>query len=732
MRQIFLQYGADPNLVNISGNSALHFCWDSWLRINPYLPRKKYQYKLVCKLTQILASYGADPNIQQCDGWTPLHFAAMYGHEEIILILLREGADVSAVDVQGNNPADLAASLVERGFGDPKKREAAIGLLRNWNAIEKEKYLRNFRASWQLTLDKNTRNIKRAIDTSWKVTQVGSPPKAGSIDLLSREGAGGPVFSAHREAEERMWGESTDIASMFKSLELERKLRGFNKKETLHSSEYDKKLDTLPSADERQHEQQSREVLSFDITSSSPSKNASKLKNTAEEKDETNEGAEVRRRRARTQWIEHCQSAAPSTAELVRKQANEAASMLANTNKVVNAVTLASEQTDEQIMKKVNLMRETDDAMENHHQKRQNEIKQRLSKEDEQLDSISIEKDRKVPKSLRPAFAAVRNMSKRLKKGAKEILEDAHGSEMSKNIMETPTGEVYHRRKVMNSALMKPSRLRCDNRTKVGTELEPVAGSIPGPTPAARERVKKARQEKLATEQAVEVDGASTRPIPPTHNMRRAKETTAADAINADSLSSMVSAYSSEHKKMMDGAFKKSTGDSRILPKEGDQTIQQQKKKAEERTSSIQSISQNATYMSKRPVAQEKKEEKQAHSPKLVPPELKDPLYGDERAFERDVSQLSTVSLHDRGGIKLGEGQSLVELSKFDSIELTSLNRPVVTKHYGKEFNQKRYKQKNVNHYNLVHKPKHKVPTVFGDIEEPWQFDAFNAQMTNI
>lgn len=45
------------------------------------------QYKLLCDL-----------------GWAPLHEAANHGHEEIVVYLLKNGANVNALGMEGDTP----------------------------------------------------------------------------------------------------------------------------------------------------------------------------------------------------------------------------------------------------------------------------------------------------------------------------------------------------------------------------------------------------------------------------------------------------------------------------------------------------------------------------------------------------------------------------------------------------------------------------------------------------
>ncbi|KAF2268868.1 ankyrin [Lojkania enalia] len=57
---------------------------------------------------QALIQYGANVNAQDGSGNTLLHFAAWKGHKYMVKMLLKEGADKNIEDVQGKKPIDLA------------------------------------------------------------------------------------------------------------------------------------------------------------------------------------------------------------------------------------------------------------------------------------------------------------------------------------------------------------------------------------------------------------------------------------------------------------------------------------------------------------------------------------------------------------------------------------------------------------------------------------------------
>lgn len=91
--QTLLEYGADPNVVNIYGQVALHYCWDKW---NEMVKRVAYpgateRLELLDKLRVIVAEllrHGADPNVEDLAQKRPLHRAASHGQVFIVIDLL--------------------------------------------------------------------------------------------------------------------------------------------------------------------------------------------------------------------------------------------------------------------------------------------------------------------------------------------------------------------------------------------------------------------------------------------------------------------------------------------------------------------------------------------------------------------------------------------------------------------------------------------------------------------
>lgn len=101
-----LEAGADVNAQNNQGCTPLHMVQD-------------------VEIAQFLVDQGADIDEVDLQGMTPLHFAAMFGHAEVIQVLIQAGADIQATDEDDgrsplhyaarNNNAEAAKALIEGG-----------------------------------------------------------------------------------------------------------------------------------------------------------------------------------------------------------------------------------------------------------------------------------------------------------------------------------------------------------------------------------------------------------------------------------------------------------------------------------------------------------------------------------------------------------------------------------------------------------------------------------------
>ncbi|VEN50741.1 unnamed protein product [Callosobruchus maculatus] len=86
-----LAKGVSPDSCNEDGLTALHQCC-----IDDNEP-----------MLQLLIQYGANVNATDSEKWTPLHAAATCGHLRLVKILIAEGADLLAVNADGNMPYDI-------------------------------------------------------------------------------------------------------------------------------------------------------------------------------------------------------------------------------------------------------------------------------------------------------------------------------------------------------------------------------------------------------------------------------------------------------------------------------------------------------------------------------------------------------------------------------------------------------------------------------------------------
>jgi ankyrin repeat protein len=79
-----------------------------------------------------------NPNLKGGDGSTPLHFAAEMGHEDIVKLLIRKGANPSAKNAALKTPLGLAIE---------HKRDAVAQLLRNASAIKIDHQVKRYTAT---------------------------------------------------------------------------------------------------------------------------------------------------------------------------------------------------------------------------------------------------------------------------------------------------------------------------------------------------------------------------------------------------------------------------------------------------------------------------------------------------------------------------------------------------------------------------------------------------------
>ena len=92
--RILLEYGANPNVPDAKGATALHVATQ--------------QYHEVVALVELLLEYGANVDARGEEGRTPLHEAAYQGDVRVVQLLLNHGSDPHARTDDGKTPLQLA------------------------------------------------------------------------------------------------------------------------------------------------------------------------------------------------------------------------------------------------------------------------------------------------------------------------------------------------------------------------------------------------------------------------------------------------------------------------------------------------------------------------------------------------------------------------------------------------------------------------------------------------
>ena len=163
--QMLLSHGADPNLVDSNGNTALHYAakWGRRQSVEELikagadvnangrngLPLQRAAEKGHLEIVQYLLSSGADISASDEGGHTALITASYYGQTEVIALLIEHGANINATSDGGYTPLmnaaymgqyESAKILLDRGAiitlkTDKGETALAIAVERNHNRV---------------------------------------------------------------------------------------------------------------------------------------------------------------------------------------------------------------------------------------------------------------------------------------------------------------------------------------------------------------------------------------------------------------------------------------------------------------------------------------------------------------------------------------------------------------------------------------------------------------------
>jgi ankyrin repeat protein len=131
--RLLLDHGADPNLRNRNGASAILFAagLGGMGRFAEYDQKRGTEADMI-EAVKLCLDRGADINAADDTGQIALHVAAAQRGDDFIRFLVRSGAALDAADKQGRTPLDVALGAGGRGRGraQPVLREGTVALLR--------------------------------------------------------------------------------------------------------------------------------------------------------------------------------------------------------------------------------------------------------------------------------------------------------------------------------------------------------------------------------------------------------------------------------------------------------------------------------------------------------------------------------------------------------------------------------------------------------------------------
>lgn len=145
---LLLSNGADPNIKDNHGNTALYLLIDAY---------NFYQNSSCINTINILLDNGANINLQNNYGNTPLIIACKIGEKDIVDLLIKRGADIT---IQDNGGIDALQTVVQEII----KIEQSLVILNsakqpNYKEIKKiSQSITDYKAIGELLLNKNAQS----------------------------------------------------------------------------------------------------------------------------------------------------------------------------------------------------------------------------------------------------------------------------------------------------------------------------------------------------------------------------------------------------------------------------------------------------------------------------------------------------------------------------------------------------------------------------------------------
>jgi ankyrin repeat protein len=134
--RLLLEHGANPNLPNIQGVTAVMAA--AGLGSNEIDTRGRFKTQpdqVAC--IDLIVKAGGDVNAHDNRGQTALHGAALFGYDDVIKDLMAHNADINAKDLKGMTPLDSAMGRAGghgRGGTSIEVHDATAALIKQYQA----------------------------------------------------------------------------------------------------------------------------------------------------------------------------------------------------------------------------------------------------------------------------------------------------------------------------------------------------------------------------------------------------------------------------------------------------------------------------------------------------------------------------------------------------------------------------------------------------------------------